>query len=263
VNASARLAREYSAKAEAYERHWAPVIGPMALPLFAELPLRSARRVLDVGAGTGWHLGALTAAAPQARVLAVDRAEGMLRIARRRASDCAAMDAQALALRSSSIDVATLVFMLFHLPDPAAGLREVRRVLHSGGMAGVVTWGTSDRVDLPIWTEALDAHGASPDPRDPSVMQQGRMDTSTKLEELLGSTGYALSRVWSRTVEHRWTLDELLAVQLTCGMAARRLATLSPVAREACQSSVRARLANVDLLDRSEVLYAVAVRPAD
>jgi SAM-dependent methyltransferase len=267
VDPSARLAGEYSAKAEAYERYWAPVIGPMALPLVSALPLATARLVLDIGAGTGSHLAALAGAAPRARVIAVDRAEGMIRIATRRTGHPAAvMDAQALALRPRVIDVATLVFMLFHVPSPSTALGEVRRVLRPGGTAGVVTWGKdSGTPGASIWTEELDSHGAAPDPRDPSVMQQAQMDTPAKLERLLSSSGYTHVHIWSRTFEYLWTVDALMALQLTCGMAARRVVSLPAAGRSACESTVRERLGSLreaDLAQRSEALFAVVVTPA-
>ena len=264
---SENLAREYTDKADAYERHWAPVIGPMATPLFQALPLASARRVLDVGAGTGRHLAALAAAAPRAQVVGIDRAEGMLRVAQDHGHRClAAMDAQGLALRSGVIDVATLVFMLFHLPDPVGGLTEVRRVLRPGGVVGTVTWGQDNGVPgLGIWKEELDAHGAAPDPRDPSVMQQALMDTPAKLTELLTAAGYVGVRIWYRTFEHRWTVAEIVQLQLTCGMAARRVVSLPPPTAAACRARVTARLSSLggaDLVHGPEVLFAVASAPA-
>src|SRR5260221_2877614 len=83
MDASETLAKEYTAKALAYARLWSPVIRPMALPLLPALPLRTARRILDVGAGTGALLADLEAAAPDAMVIGTDRSEGMLRVAKK------------------------------------------------------------------------------------------------------------------------------------------------------------------------------------
>lgn len=267
MDPSLSLAREYSAKAVAYERTWAPVIGPMAEPLFEALPAGPARLLLDVGAGTGRHLAALAAVAPDARILGTDRAEGMLRAAPRHTRyDLAAMDAQRLALRDAAVDVATLIFMLFHVPDPPAALCEVRRVLRPGGTIGLVTWGHDDGVPgLPIWKEELDAHGAAPDPRDRSVMRQEEMDTPPKVEGLLSEAGYVGPRIWLRTFEHQWSVPALMELQLTCGMASRRVSSLGPDAASLCRSRVHTRLSalsDADLVHRAEVLYAVAQAPS-
>jgi SAM-dependent methyltransferase len=266
VDPSISLASEYSDKADAYARQWSPVIAPMAKPLLDRLPLAMARWVLDLGAGTGALLGDLGAAAPYARILAVDRSDGMLRIAQRQTKHpLAVMDAESLAIRSESVDVATLVFMLFHVPDPVTALAEVFRVLRPGGTVGIVSWGRDDGVPgLSIWKEELDAAAAAPDFRDPVVMQQARMDTPDKLSALLACAGYTAIQTWAQLFEDHWTIDDAVQVQLGCGMAARRIGSLSAGAAAECEARVRHRMAGLPseaLIHRPEILFATASRP--
>jgi ubiquinone/menaquinone biosynthesis C-methylase UbiE len=265
MDASQKLIAEYSARAAEYDRYWAPVIHPMGRPIVSELPLASARRVLDVGAGTGSNLPDLAAAAPGALIFGTDASEGMLRIARSAAKAAlSVMDAKCLGLRSETIDVATLVFVLFHVTDPPAGLRDVRRVLKPGGAVGVVVWGRDPNVPgTSIWTEELDRLGAAPDARDPSVTHREEMDTPEKLAALLEGAGFGAVRAWSTVCEHRFTLESVSVLQGTCGMPGRRARSLPEAGRELCQTRARAslaRLAPEELVYRPEVVFAVGRR---
>lgn len=90
----------------------------------------------DLGCGTGQVAAAL---APfVSRVIAVDRSGEMLQAARRRARDAHNVDVrrgdlESLPIDDASIDAATVLLVLHHLPAPAAALSEAARVLRPGG----------------------------------------------------------------------------------------------------------------------------------
>ena len=100
-------------------------------------------RALDVACGTGRLTEALARAVrPRGEAVGVDVARGMLRRASVRAARADGMDgipayqeADALALPfdDGSFDAATIGFGLRNLPDYAAGLREMARVVRPGG----------------------------------------------------------------------------------------------------------------------------------
>jgi len=263
VTPSQSLANIYSASADAYARRWAPVIAPMARPMVGALPLSGTPTVLDVGAGTGATLSYVRAAAPASRVVGLDRAEGMLDIAKGSGWRAVAVaDAQKLPARSGSVDVGLLVFVLFHFPDPVEALREMRRTLRPEGRVGIVVWGTDPGVPgASVWTEELDRKEAAPDPRHPSVAQLALMDTPEKLTQLIQASGLTISKLWSETFCHAFKLEDLLKLQTSCGVASRRLPSLSAKRRGKCEARVRERLLEFtpeQLEYKPEVLFAVA-----
>lgn len=265
AEASRNLAAEYAAKAEAYEELWAPYLQPLAAPLLAALPLARARTIVDIGTGSGTNLPTLRAAAPQSTLYGVDYVPAMLRVARRHAGiPLGAMDSQHLALADGAADVALMVFMLFHLPDPAAGLREARRVLRPGGFVGIVTWGLEPGLPgIEIWNEELDAAGAAPDPRSPAVTRQPTMNTPGKLGPIVEEAGFRSIRAWTQGWQHVWSLEQLQEIHVNIAMPARRLVSLAPAERVACEERARRRVAKLTEEERTyrpEILYAVAER---
>lgn len=101
---------------------------------------------LDLCSGTGdLALALARRVRPGGQVVGVDAAEAPLDVARRRAArepwlplDFQQGDALALDCDTASVDGVVMAYGLRNLADPAAGLREVKRVLRPGGRAGLL-----------------------------------------------------------------------------------------------------------------------------
>jgi ubiquinone/menaquinone biosynthesis C-methylase UbiE len=144
-----------------YAQHW---LLDLPLPfltnrrLNALLGVRPGERVLEIGPGTGLqalHVAALLGAA--GRLDIVDIQQPMLDHVMRRAAARnigpivpARAEARDLPFDDASFDAAYLVTVLGEIPDPAAGLREIRRVLKPGGR--LVVGEFADRHYVPLVT---------------------------------------------------------------------------------------------------------------
>jgi ArsR family transcriptional regulator len=102
----------------------------------------------DLGCGTGALLPVL--ATVVARVIGVDASEDMLAAARSRTLGLSNVDLrhgslEALPLDSASLDAATCMLVLHHVPSPAAAIAEAARVLKPGGRLLIVDMAPHDR----------------------------------------------------------------------------------------------------------------------
>ena len=106
--------------------------------------LRPGHTVLELGPGPGFYtIEASRTVGPSGRVVCVDVQRGMIERLVARLGDASANvepmvgDAMNLPLRDASIDRAYLVAVLGEIPEPAAALAELRRVLAPGGVLSI------------------------------------------------------------------------------------------------------------------------------
>jgi demethylmenaquinone methyltransferase/2-methoxy-6-polyprenyl-1,4-benzoquinol methylase len=112
--------------------------------------------IVDVAAGTAGVSLALAARSPQARVLGVDLSPQMLREGRRRVSDAGSAGhvqlvcgrGEQLPLPAASADALTFTYLLRYVPDPAATLAELARVLKPGAVMASLEFGVPSG---PVW----------------------------------------------------------------------------------------------------------------
>ncbi|MEU3407404.1 methyltransferase domain-containing protein [Streptomyces sp. NPDC006670] len=132
-----RVQEFFGARAEAWDEKF-PQDGPAFATAVAEFGVGPGERVLDAGCGTGRALTPLRAAVGAAgTVIGVDLTEGMLAAARRagREADGTLLraDVARLPLRDGALDAVFAAGLIAHLPEPAANLRELARVVRPGG----------------------------------------------------------------------------------------------------------------------------------
>lgn len=130
----ANLAARQSIYADQHPRLDLPAL------VFGQVALAADETVADIGCGNGAYLAELARRGHVGPVLGVDLSVGMLRAARSRAPAAllAAGDAAALPLRDEVSGLTLAMHMLYHVPDPRAAVREVRRITRRGGQVLVV-----------------------------------------------------------------------------------------------------------------------------
>jgi ubiquinone/menaquinone biosynthesis C-methylase UbiE len=156
-------AERYDRIAIGYARWWAPIIAPQALTVLDELApaiAGRARRVVDIGTGTGTLAIAALRRWPEIEVVGVDASSGMTEVAAAEADRLLGPDdrrrfeprvafADGLPFDDGSFDAAMSSFVFQLVPNRFRALREARRVLRRGGILAYVSWLHDERAFPP------------------------------------------------------------------------------------------------------------------
>jgi ubiquinone/menaquinone biosynthesis C-methylase UbiE len=113
------------------------------------MSLKPGTSVLDACCGSGASaVPAAKAIGPSGRLLGVDLAENLLRLARAKASqlglthaEFGVKDIEELDPSTETFDAVICVFGIFFVPDMPSGVRSLWRVLRPGGQLAITTWG--------------------------------------------------------------------------------------------------------------------------
>jgi ubiquinone/menaquinone biosynthesis C-methylase UbiE len=152
-------AERYDRIATGYARWWAPIIAPQAVGVLAHLEpaiVAGARRIVDIGTGTGTLAISAVRRWPVVEVVGVDASSGMAEVAAaeadrllgvgdRRRFDTRVAFADEMPFDDGEFDVAMSSFVFQLVPNRFRALREAHRVLRSGGTLAYVSWLADER----------------------------------------------------------------------------------------------------------------------
>jgi ubiquinone/menaquinone biosynthesis C-methylase UbiE len=209
--------------------------------------------VLDIAAGPG-DLGfrAAELVGSEGRVLSTDFAPEMVEAARRIAAsrglgnvDFRVLDAERMDLGDDSVDAAVCRWGYMLMADPAAALRETRRVLRDGGTLAFAVWASPDRnpwAAMPAMTMVQRGHMPPPEPGMPGIFA---LADPAQIRSLVAGAGFAEPEVEEIAFDFRYEdFDEFWDVLIRlAGPIARALRDLDEDERQASRAAIEESIA--------------------
>jgi SAM-dependent methyltransferase len=228
---------------------WAEQTAPVTTWMIDAAGLGAGQRVLDLAAGPG-ELALLAArlVEPGGTVICSDQSDAMVELARKRAAELGlrnvefrVLGGEWIDLALASIDVVLCRWGYMLMVDPAAALRETRRVLGSGGRVVLAAWDARERNPWStIPTAVLVEHGLAspPVPGTPGPFALANEDLLRSMLEEAGFVDVVIEGVdlWRRAPD----LDTWWAAHLD--LSASSLASFQQ-ADEAQTAAIEAELA--------------------
>lgn len=155
--------------ASLYENFWQHQLKPAQDRLLDMAGLQPGERVVDVACGTGLvTFPAADRVGNAGFVLGTDISEGMVKLGVEAAKEknyghvqFQRMDAEELQLAEEEFDVALCALGLMYVPDPVKALKEMRRIIKTGGRAVAAVWGQRDHCGWAEIFEIVDKRVAS------------------------------------------------------------------------------------------------------
>ncbi|MDX6690936.1 MAG: hypothetical protein QOG15_2393 [Solirubrobacteraceae bacterium] len=234
------------------------------------IDLRAGERVLDACCGTGASaLPAAQQVGAEGSVLGVDVSQSALALARDKARaleldnvEFRAGDIETTGLSSGAFDAVVCVFGIFFLPDMAAGMRELWRLVKPGGRLAITVWGPDifEPATSVFWeavrSERADLVGG--------FHPWKRVTTADGLATLLDESGIPDANIAAEASRHPLAVaDDWWTIVLGTGYRAT-------VEQLGAQAAERVRTANVAALRQrgvgslaTNVIYAVANKELD
>ena len=261
------MAARYDLRARSYARCWAPVLAPSAVALLDAVEPRAGAtpiaRLLDAGTGSGTLALAAIRRWPHVRVTGLDVSTGMLVLARAAAAaelgpaDLARLsfveggiaDPQGADLPAASVDAAVSSFMLHLVPDRAAALTGLRRLLRPGGTLAVLVWApepTPWAVEAAFDTALVEtlASAGQAVPVAAGGPRAGPMESAAAARAELRAAGFTDVDAWEPTLHHPFGRAEARAMFVEYDRAAG-LDALAPKMRAAVLAAFDAALARL------------------
>src|SRR5215472_5290753 len=183
---------------------------PITLPVLGKMRIAGGENILDLGCGGGWLSRRLAKMVGAGRVVGMDLADEMIRVARR-----ASLDYENLLFVTGEVGEipwepnffhhAISVESAYYWPEPAAGIREMFRVLRPGGAAWVLINYYRDNPHCHQWGELLAV--------------RTHLLLAGEWEEMFREAGFA--EVWKERVVDRSATPEVYTAR--CFRDARQL----------------------------------------
>jgi SAM-dependent methyltransferase len=242
---------EDGAEYERYMGIWSQAVGATFLDWLAP---PAALRWLDVGCGNGAFTELLVERCAPAAVHGIDPSEAQLAFARTRLGSRVAQlergDAMAQPFADDTFDAAVMPLVIFFVPDPATGVREMARVVRPGGLVAAYAW---DMVDggFPYGAVQAQLRELGADVPVPPNPEASRLDV---LRELWAGAG--LDAVATREIAVHRTFadfDDYWATILGGPSVGRQLAAMSAESLARFRTQLRERLPAADAAGRITV----------